>query len=283
MNRSCFASLAAWTFVAIALGCSSRPPLPPKALALNEEAAAALANGDLDAAAARLHVAIEYSPRFVEAWTNLGLLELRRGNLDLAHKHLAKARSLNADLPAPHHGLGLLADRRGLGDEAEKHYRHALRVDPGFGPARVNLARRFYERRAFDEAREQFLRLTQVAPEQLEGWTGLAECLFRLEREVEADEVIAQTRARFGDVPEVRLLVARQALRRGAWAEAERTLEPLTDDADRSREGTAWAWMAVARLARGDRAGALHAAAQAQAIRRDDPIAALVVSSAVVP
>jgi Flp pilus assembly protein TadD len=262
------------------VGCSSRPPLPPRALQLNEDGAAALASGDLDTAAARLQVAIEYSPRFVEAWTNLGLVELRRGNLDVAHKHLAKARSLNPDLPAPHHALGLLADRRGLGDEAVKHYRQALKVDPGFSPARVNLGRRLFQRGSFDEARDQFLRLTQVEPERLEGWTGLAECLLRLDREPEADEVIGRARERFGDVPEVRLLVARQQLRRGAWLEAESTLAPLTNDPDRAREGAAWAWIAVARLARGDRAGALRAAGEAQAIDREDPVAAHVVAEA---
>ena len=126
--------------LAFALGCATVPPLPPKALELNLNGAAALAAGDLSTAEARFSVALEYSPRFTEAWVNLGYVELRRGNLERARKHFVKARDLNPDLPAPHHALGLLADRRDIGKEAEGHYRQALKVDPGFVPSRSNLA-----------------------------------------------------------------------------------------------------------------------------------------------
>jgi len=121
----------------LSIGCSTVPPLPPKALELNQTGAAALAAGDLSTAEARFAVALEYSPRFTEAWVNLGYVELRRGNLQRARKHFIKARDLNPDLPAPHHALGLLADKRDIGKEAEAHYRQALKVDPGFAPARI--------------------------------------------------------------------------------------------------------------------------------------------------
>ena len=80
-------------------GCASVPPLPPKALELNRDGAAALAAGDLATAEARLALAIEYNPRFTEAWVNLGFVELRRGNLDRAQQDFGKARDLNPDLP----------------------------------------------------------------------------------------------------------------------------------------------------------------------------------------
>ena len=255
-------------------GCSTVPPLPPKALELNQTGAAALAAGDLSSAEARFAVALEFSPRFTEAWVNLGYVELRRGNLERARKHFVKARDLNPDLPAPHHALGLLADRRELGREAEGHYRQALKVDPAFVPARSNLARRLFRRGAFEDAREQYLRLTQVEPNALAGYIGLAECLLRLDREVEADDVIGRGRARFGETPELSLLVARQLLRRDAFVEAEELLSPLTDDADRSRAAAAWSWIGVARLARGDRRGAGQAAREALALDQGSEIAA---------
>ena len=242
-------------------GCASNPPLPPKAVELNQNGAAALAAGDLATAEARFGLAIEFSPRFTEAWVNLGYVELERGNLESARKDFVKARDLNPDLPAPHHALGLLADQRGKGKEAEGHYKQALKVDPAFVPARENLARRLFARAAFDEAREQYLRLTQVQPGALQGYLGLAECFLRLEREADAADVIGRARGRFGDVPEVVLLVARLQLRGDAFAEAESTLAPLTDDRDASRAAAAWAWIAVSRAARNDSAGA-HAAAK---------------------
>jgi Tfp pilus assembly protein PilF len=254
-------------------GCSSVPPLPPKAVELNRDGAAALAAGDLATAEARLAVALEYSPRFTEAWVNLGYVELRRGRLEQARKDFVKARDLNPDLPAPHHALGLLADGRDKGGEAEAHYRQALKVDPGFAPSRVNLARRLFQRGAFEDAREQFLRLTQVEPNVPAGYLGLAECLLRLEREDDADDVIKRARARFGDTPELRMLLARQLLHRAAYAEAEEVLAPLTDDADRSRAAMAWAWIAVSRQARRDVKGARAAAKEALLIDKTNDIA----------
>jgi tetratricopeptide (TPR) repeat protein len=279
--RPPFVRLAVVCFLAVTLGvgCAAEMPLPPKALELNRNGAAALAAGDLETAEARLALAVEYSPRFTEAWVNLGLLELRRGHLEKAQKDLRKAVDLNPDLASPHHGLGLLAEKRGRIDEAEGHYRAALKVDPGFAPARANLGRRLFERAQWEAAREQFLRLTEVAPESLEGVLGLIESLLRLEREGEADEVLGRARASFGDRGELVLLVARQLLRRGAFAEAEAILAPLTSDDDRSRRGVAWSFIAVARLADEKRDLALAAARESTAIDPRDPVAAYVVQA----
>ena len=126
-------------------------------------------------------------------------------------------------MPAPHRALGLLADRGGKG----KHYREALKVDPAFVASRVNLARRLFERGAFDDAREQFLRLTQV------------------------------------------------------YAQAEEILAPLTADIDRPRAGAAWSCIGVARLGRGDRAGARAAAKEALLVSSSDGVAQEVARRAV--
>lgn len=265
--------LLAFVLVVAALaGCASVPPLPRKALELNRDGAAALAAGDLATAEARLGVALEYSPRFTEAWVNLGYVALERGDLEHARKNFVKARELNPDVAAPHHALGVLAERRELGTEAERHYRAALKVDPAFAASRANLARRLFARGAFDDAREQFLRLTQVQPEVLDGYLGLAECFLRLEREGDADDVLGRARMRFGDVPELRLLVARQLLRRDAFVEAEDVLAPLTEDASSSRAASAWAWIAVARRSRGD-ASASAAVKEALALDATNEVA----------
>ena len=99
-----------------ALGCAGAAPLPQKAIALNRAGAEALARGDLETADARLTLALEYSPRFVEALVNQGLLELQRGNFDRARELLTRARRLNADVAQPHHALGILAERQARPD-----------------------------------------------------------------------------------------------------------------------------------------------------------------------
>ena len=266
-----------WLLVSVlcslsSLACTHPAPLPPRALELNRDGAAALAAGDLPTAEARLAVALEYNPRFTEAWVNLGYVELGRGNLELARRNFRKARSLNPDLPAPHHALGLLADERDSAYEAEAYYRSALKVDPAFAPARVNLARRLFERRAFEDAREQFLRLTEIAPENAEGWAGLTECLLRLAREAEADVVLARGRARLGEPAELRVLVARQLLRRGAFDEAHAVLVPLTRDADRNRAALAWSWLALAHVGAGRCGEAREALRQAGTLDNAEPV-----------
>lgn len=265
----------------LANACAGQAPLPPRAVLLNTAGAQALARGDLESAEASLSVAIEYSPRFVEAWVNLGYVELRRGSFDQARRDFLEARALNRDLPAPHHALGVLAEAEGDGPAAEGFYRDALKVDPGFAPARANLARRLFARGQYENAREQFQRLREVEPGAAEGWAGEAEALLRLDREAEAESVVEAGRARAGDAPALLLVLARLRLAAGQWDEAEAILAPLTGAADRARAAAAWAWIAVARAGRGDAEGSREAARAALAANREDPVAryALAVSA----
>jgi Flp pilus assembly protein TadD len=253
--------------------CGSTVPLPPKAIQLNALGARAIAEGRLSVAEARLSVALEYSPRFVEAWVNLGYVELGRGNFEQARRDFLKARDLNPDMPTPHHGLGVLADERGRGEEAERHYRAALQVDPGFAPARANLARRLFARGQYENAREQFERLIEVAPDTVEGWVGDAEALRQLGRGAQAESLVARAVDRFGLEPPLRLLVAREAVERGEWGEAEAMLAPLVGGADRGRACAAWSWIAIARVGNGDRAGAAEAARAALTLDASDAVA----------
>lgn len=277
MNR--FSAIAV-TFAAIALlflsGCSTVPPLPPKAAEMNRAGAEAFARGEYELASARLHVAIEYSPRFTEAWVNLGLVEMKRGNLHEAMKDLGKARSFNPDLPAPHHALGVVDEVRGKPEAAEKHYRAALKVDPGFAASRANLGRLLFARGAFEEAREQFLRLSEVAPNEITGFSGLVESLLRLGREPEADDVLAKARARFGDTEEFLLLYGRQLLRRGAARDAEDVFAAVTGGSDAERCASAWAWIAVSRFERRDVNGARVAFQEAKKLDSKNAVAAFV-------
>ncbi|MDP8998773.1 MAG: tetratricopeptide repeat protein [Myxococcota bacterium] len=265
--------VAKFLFLPVLVACVHPAPLPAKAIALNRDGAAAMAAGDLEKAEARVALALEYNPRFTEAWVNLGIIEMDRGNFQRALRDFVKARDLNPDLPAPHHALGLLADREGHITEAEKYYRAALKVDPGFAPARINLARRLFEEGLLEEAREQFLRVTQVAPEFVDGWTGLCETLLRLRRSDEAEEVLAHAHEHFGAHPNVALLDARFLLRRSAFADAAERLAPLCALPDRHQASAALSWLAIARLGEGDVQAASEAAERARSLDPDDAVA----------
>ncbi len=259
--------------IAFAGGCASTAPLAPKAIALNDQGAKALQEDDLEHAEAKLGLALEYNPRFTEAWVNLGLVEMRLGHYEVARRDFRKAIELNPDLPAPFHGMGLLEERVGDLEKAEKSYREALKVDPGFGPARVNLGRMLFARHEYDAAREQFLRLTEVAPEVVEGWSGLVESMLRLHREHEADAILDQAREKLGERPQLVMLVARRLLREGDAPSAIAALDPITRDGNPKIQAAAYAWIAVAHAAQGDIEASQSAAKRALALDPHNEVA----------
>jgi tetratricopeptide (TPR) repeat protein len=266
-----------WVAFSLPLSCGGSTPLPPKAVELNRAGTDALAAGDLPTAEARFALALEYHPRFVEALTNLGLVEMQRGNLAEARLLFERAHRINADLAQPHHALGVLAERERRPDIAAEHYRDALKVNPGFGASRANLGRVLFAAGRFDEAREQFLRLVEVDPGQLAGRTGLAETLLQLARPEESDVVVDRALADLGTCPELSILLARRKLRQGQLDQAEAALLPLAQSHDDNARA-AWSWIAAARLARGDDTAALEAAEQTFALDRNDPVATYVVA-----
>jgi Flp pilus assembly protein TadD len=252
--------------------CAGTAPLPPKALALNEAGVAALLAGDLETADARFSLALEYNPKFVDALTNQGLVELQRGNFERARQLLTRARRLNPDVAQPHHALGVLAERERRPDLASREYYEALRVDPGFAPSRANLSHLLYAGGLYEDALVQFRRLVEVAPEVTAAHVGLAATLLHLERVPEARAVVESALATAPDDPELAILAARLEIRRGEFAAAIARLSPLSH-ARSDLAVQALAWLAAAELAQGRPEAAVSAAERAIALRPDDALA----------
>ncbi|MDF3066428.1 MAG: domain protein putative component of TonB system [Polyangiaceae bacterium] len=260
-------------------GCSGAVPLPAQAVALNRAGAEALARGDLETADARLSLALEYSPRFVEALVNHGLVELQRGNFERAREVIARARRLNPDVAQPHHALGVLAERQARPDDASRHYYDALAVDPGFAPARANLARLLFDAGMLNEAWVQFKRLVEAAPDSVEAKHGLAETLLRLGRVDEAEAVAREALEEFPDSPELVVLAARSQLRRGHFQRAIELLAPLGHGRD-DVAANALGWLATAELLRGDARRAVGAAKRALELEPSSPVATYAMAQA---
>ncbi|MEI9953410.1 MAG: tetratricopeptide repeat protein [Pseudomonadota bacterium] len=254
------------------LACAGTAPLPPKALALNEAGVAALAAGDLETADARFSLALEYNPKFVDALTNQGLVELQRGNFERARQLLSRARRLNPDVAQPHHALGVLAERERRPDLASRDYAEALRVDPGFAPSRANLAHLLYDGGLYEDALLQFKRLVEVAPDMISAHVGLAATLLHLERVTEASEVTDGALAAAPDDPELSILAARLEIRRGELDAAIARLTPLTHTRT-DLAVHALSWLAAAELARDRPEQAVGAAERAIALAPDDALA----------
>lgn len=263
-------------------GCAGQAPLPSRALELNHAGARALAEGDLETADARLSVALEYSPHFVEALVNLGLVEVQRGNFARARTLLERARRLNPDVAQVHHALGVLAEHERRPDRASIHYREALAVDPGFFAARANLGRLLFDAGYFEDARVTFKKLVEVAPDAAAGHSGLAESLIRLGRHAEAESAIERAARNFPDEPAITLLRARSLLRRGEYERAQALLTPLAERRD-ELSARALAWLGALELARGRPELAASAARRALGLDPDDGLAQHVLSRARVP
>ncbi len=269
----------ALTLQIFCIACASSPPLPPKALDLNQAGVAALAAGDLETADARFSLALEYNPNFVDALTNQGLVELQRGNFERARELFSRARRLNPDVAQPHHALGVLEEREHRPDLASRNYYEALRVDPGFAPSRSNLAHLLYDGGLYEDALIQFKRLVEVSPEDPKAQAGLASTLLHLERVNEAAVVLETALPSAPNDPELTVLRARLELRRGAFGAAIALLLPLASGRTDTAV-SALSWLSAAELARGRTREAVGAAEQALALAPDDPLAsyALAVS-----
>jgi len=253
--------------------------LPSRALELNQAGAEALAQGDLETADARLSVALEYSPHFVEALVNLGLVEIQRGNFARARLLLQRARRLNPDVAQVHHGLGVLAERERRNDLASEHYRDALAVDPGFFAARANLGRLLFDAGFFEDARLNFKKLVEVAPEASSGYSGLAESLLKLGRIAEADALVERAALRFPEDSALVVLRARSLLRQGRTEQARELLLPLVARRD-GFSARALAWLGAVELARGKPPLAAAAARRALGLDPDDGLARHVLARA---
>jgi tetratricopeptide (TPR) repeat protein len=238
-----------------------------------------LGRGDLETADSRFSLAIEYSPRFVEALTNLGLVELQRGNFERARDLLSQALKANPDVAQPHHGLGVLAEREGLRELAMDYYRDALSVDPGFLAARANLARLLFNTGQLEQARIEFSKLIEAGPDDPAGYVGLAESLLRLGRTSEADSLVERNRKRFPDSGELDILWCRVLLHRGHPEQALQRLRRWVVGRD-DLSVTALSWAATAELLNGRPRLALTIARRAVALKSDDPVAAYAMAMA---
>ncbi len=82
---------------------------------------------------------IESYPKYVAAYTNLGLQQLRIKNLDNAKESLEKAIVLNPNNPAAYNHLGVIARINGDFDKALEMYQKSLELDEDYALAHFNI------------------------------------------------------------------------------------------------------------------------------------------------
>lgn len=91
----------------------------------------------------------------------LGLSYLQKRNRDMARLHLNKAVELDDDSAQVHNGLALLYQLDSEKELAEKHFIRAIKSDRSFSTARFNYGSFLYFQKRYEDAFEQFERVSK--------------------------------------------------------------------------------------------------------------------------
>jgi tetratricopeptide (TPR) repeat protein len=110
----------------------------------------------------------------------------RRDALARATRELLAAEMVDADRPESHLNIGLLHLRGGRPDAAEEAWRTALRLDPRFVPALVDLADLDRMRGRDQEGAEMLRRAVVLEPDNADAWHALGLLLVRQHDAAEA-------------------------------------------------------------------------------------------------
>lgn len=135
-----------------------------------QQAAAALGQGDLEAAEQASRRALESDAACVDALNLLSLARKRRGDVRAARILMEQALGIDPRRADIHANLANLHSALKQSDEAEKHYRRALDIDARFRSARLGLARLLLGLGRAGEAVAEMDALTRVNPADAEAW-----------------------------------------------------------------------------------------------------------------
>lgn len=108
--------------------------------------------------------AIELDPDLAIAYTNLGNILFRRGDVHGAEKLYRKAIDVDDKQPEAHYNLGYVMLDRGQPRIAASHFERAIARDPRFADAHFNLAMAYEQIGERDKARTHWKRYLELEP-----------------------------------------------------------------------------------------------------------------------
>lgn len=159
--------------------------LTPAGQTLFEQAAAAMAGGDLLDAELRFKEFLLQYPGVAAAWVNLAIIHVNNGYEDAAQDSIGQALAADPDFAPALNQLGMLLRRNGNFQEAEAAYLKAVTVSPEYALAHYNLGvlNELYLQR-LDVALQHFEQYQALVgdDEQVEKW------IADLERRVAANQ-----------------------------------------------------------------------------------------------
>ena len=137
--------------------------------------------GKLTEARARANLAIEYAPKYAEAWNLLGLIEYADGRSTKAKEHYKRALAYKQDFAEAYNNMGALyMDEKDYAMACDL-FKQALEVDPGYLEARLNYAGCLYYSDDLKESKVQYRRCVELDPKMCDCRLGLG--VIALDRE----------------------------------------------------------------------------------------------------
>jgi tetratricopeptide (TPR) repeat protein len=141
---------------------------------------AQLRGAALEEAEAAFLKAAEMKLDLAAAWSQLGIVRLKRNNSTGAAEALRRALALDAnDFDAVFY-LGVLVRETGQPAAARPHLEHALRLRPGSYKAQYQVGSLYVQLQEFEKARQILEALVEKAPDFPEAHTALATACLRL-------------------------------------------------------------------------------------------------------
>jgi len=153
------------------------------------------AAGDFRKAGEDYRRALALDPQAQEPVKRLFEIEEPKGGLGTLEPLLNAALAVNADSSFHHNWLGLVYEKTGRQTEAEQEYRRALRSDPEYVAALVNLGSLLARRRDMEQAAPLYRRALERDPRSVEARVGLGAALGIQGKTEEAIRTLEEGRA----------------------------------------------------------------------------------------
>jgi Flp pilus assembly protein TadD/peroxiredoxin len=125
-------------------------------------------HGYLDQAESSFRQVVAAHPNDVDAYYNLGTLNLKRNNIPQAKADLEQAIKLQPEYPEVLNNLGMIAAQQGDANGAIQNFQKALLLRPGYAIALLNLGNIYRRQRDFEHAQECLERALALQPDDPE-------------------------------------------------------------------------------------------------------------------
>ena len=122
-------------------------------------------DGQTEKAIAAYQKAIQFEPKFADAYGGLGVIYWRTGNLDAAIRHCQKAIKIAPENIEFHQNLTRIYWQKGRYDAAAIGYRIILELNPSDENALHHLGLILLSKQAYDEAVSYFQKVLQINPD----------------------------------------------------------------------------------------------------------------------